>query len=543
MKQASMKQTVRTITHVMQADFLERVRQNGFLIVLGLTVFMGYLFIPSSDAAYATFVRGFHRGIYNSAWIGILYGAVSVIFLPLFGFFLVKNAIDRDYQTRVGQIIATTPTSKPAYLLGKWLSNLAVLALILLTMTGMAIVMQFIRGDDAALNLWAVVAPIWLMGLPVLSGVAAVAVLFEVVPALNGGAGNVIYFFLFFTIIIGGWLPSFMRVIEPSNDFLGMSKPMADIQQRILEEDPQADLGIGGLIIPKEMFGEAIFENEIELFVWEGIDWGVVTILERLIWFALPMAIVLLASRPFTRFDPAVQRRKVGKADDTLTIVEEVTTSPQPHTTIAHLTPLAHKTSWRFASVLAAELRLALKNQKWIWFAGTMGLIIAGFVLPTDTALTYLLPAAWIWPLMIWSPLGSREARHHLEKLVFSAAHPLRRQLPATWLAGALIAALMVSGLLLRLTLAGEWLLLVGMAVGILFIPSLALAMGVWSGGSRLFEFVYLLWWYLAFNNVAAFDFMFRSSPLSTKMMLVYMGLTAVLLTVAFIGRWGKFQQ
>lgn len=538
-----MKQTVRTIAHIMQADFLERVRQNGFLIVLGLTVLMGYLFIPSSDAAYATFVRGFHRGIYNSAWIGMLYGAVSVIFLPLFGFFLVKNAIDRDRQTHVGQIIATTPTSKPVYLLGKWLSNLAVLALILLTMTGMAIVMQFIRGDDMALHLWAVVAPIWLMGLPVLSAVAAVAVLFEAVPALNGGTGNIIYFFLFFTIIIGGWLPSFMRVIEPSNDFLGMSKPMADIQQRILAEDPQADLGIGGLIIPKEMFGEAVFEHEIELFVWEGIDWDVIIIFERLIWLALSVGIVLLASRPFARFDPAVQRRKAGKADEAVTDVMETAVSPPPHTTITHLSLLSPKTSWRLSSVLAAELRLALKNQKWYWFAGAMGLIVAGFALPADTALTYLLPAAWIWPLMIWSPLGSREARHHLEKLVFSAAHPLRRQLPATWLAGVLIAAVMVSGLILRLTIAGDWLSLAGVAIGVLFIPSLALAMGVWSGGSRLFEFAFLFWWYLAFNGVPAFDFMFHSSPVVINMMLVYGGITAVLLTIAFVGRWVKFQR
>ncbi|MCP4417576.1 MAG: hypothetical protein GY805_13210 [Chloroflexi bacterium] len=538
-----MKQTVRTVTHVMQADFLERIRQNGFLIVLGLTVFMGYLFIPASDAAYVTFVRGFHRGIYNSAWIGILYGAVSVIFLPLFGFFLVKNAIDRDYQTGVGQIIATTPTSKPAYLLGKWLSNLALLALILLVMTGMAVIMQFVRGDETVLNLWAVAAPIWLMGLPVLSAVAAVAVLFEAVSFLRGGAGNIIYFFLFFTVIIGGWLPSFMRVIEPANDFLGMSKPMSDIQQRILDEDPQADLSVGGLIMPKEMFDEATLAEEIELFVWDGIEWGVTIIFERLIWFALTLLIVLLASRPFARFDPAVEQRVmgVGKVND---VVEETAVSPQPKTSVTQLTPLANKTSWRFVSILAAELRLSLKSQKLYWFVGAIGLTIAGFALPIDAALAYLLPAAWIWPLMIWSPLGSREARHHTEKLVFSAAYSLRRQLPATWMAGVLIATLMVSGLLIRLTTAGEWLSLASLSVGILFIPSLALTLGVWSGGSRLFEFVYLLWWYLAFNGVAAFDFMFRLPTMpSIKMPLIYVGGTAVLLILAFTGRWGKVQQ
>ena len=538
-----MKQTVRTIANVMQADFLERIRQNRFLIVLGLTVLMGYLFIPAADAAYVTFVRGFHRGIYNSAWIGMVYGAVSVIFLPLFGFSLVKNAIDRDYQTRVGQIIATTPTSKAAYLLGKWASNLAILALVLLVMTGMAVIMQFVRGDDPTLHLWAVAAPIWLMGLPVMSAVAAVAVLFEAVSFLRGGVGNIIYFFLFFAIILGGWLPSFMRVIEPSNDFLGMSKPMSDIQQRILDEDPQADLGTGGLIMPKELFGEATLDEEIALFIWDGIAWDVTIIFERLIWFALTLLIVLLVSRPFARFDPAVERRvtRVRKVDDA---VVETAVSPLPSPNIRHLTPLANITNWRFASILAAELRLSLKNQKWVWFVGALGLTIAGFALPLEAALTYLLPVAWIWPLVIWSPLGSREVRHHTEKLVFSAANPLRRQLPAPWLAGVLITALMVSGLLVRLMMAGEWRSLASLSVGILFIPSLALALGVWSGGSRLFEFVYLLWWYLAINGIPAFDFMFRSPAASpVQMRLLYLGGTAVLLILAFVGRWRQLQR
>jgi hypothetical protein len=36
----------------------------------------------------------------------------------------LKNAIERDEQTRVGQIIATAPLSKSLYTLGKAFSNL-----------------------------------------------------------------------------------------------------------------------------------------------------------------------------------------------------------------------------------------------------------------------------------------------------------------------------------------------------------------------------------------------------------------------------------
>ena len=144
--------TANAIYHLMRADFLERTRRNSFFIVLGLTLFIGYLLVPPVDAAYVTFMRGFYRGVYNSAWLGILFGSISVTFLPHFGFYLVKNALDRDYQTRVGQIIATTPIRKRTYLLGKALSNLAVLCSILLMLTIMAVAMQFVRAEDIQLN-------------------------------------------------------------------------------------------------------------------------------------------------------------------------------------------------------------------------------------------------------------------------------------------------------------------------------------------------------------------------------------------------------
>ena len=53
----------------------------------------------------------------------------------------------------------------------------------------------------------------------------------------------------------------------------------------------------------------------------------------------------------------------------------------------------------------------------------------------------------------------------------------------------------------------------VGMVIGALFIPSLALALGIWSGSRKLFEVVYMLWWYAGpINQVDTLDFMGASS-------------------------------
>ena len=530
--------TANTIYHFMRADFLERTRRNSFFIVLGLTLFIGYLLVPPADAAYITFMRAFYRGVYNSAWIGILFGTISVTFLPLFGFYLVKNALDRDYQTRVGQIIATTPIGKRTYLLGKVLSNLALLCSILLALTIMAVTMQFVRAEDTQLNLWAIIAPIWLLGLPVLAGVAAVAVFFESVPFLRGGMGNIIYFFFFMVVVMGGWMPSFFAEVTPRNDFLGLSRSTASIQQAILAHDPAADMGTGGLFAPKSLMGENLLDEEVSLFVWAGMKWSGKIFIERTLWMLLLLAIVSLAAIPFDRFDPARnQRANEQKKTKTPDLVLKPALEKQDVSITLTPLPKTYK-SWRFGAVLFAELRLLLKGKKWSWYLLALGTITVGAFLPLDYAIPYLIPFAWILPLTIWSSMGAREDRHFTSSIIFSAPHALTRQLPATWLAGTLIALLMVSSVITRILLLGDFPQLFALFVGALFIPALALALGAWSGSSRLFEVIYLILWYLLLNGIAALDFMGITDYAHTaELPITYLGLTFFFLTATALKR------
>lgn len=131
--------------HLMLADFFERVRRPGIWVVAALGVGFGILFLPPADSQSLMLALGPWRGVYNSAWVGIVFGLLAVMILPLFGFSVIKNSFSRDRETRVGQIIATTPLKRPFYLLGKWLSNLAVLTILLLVLSVMALVMQLWR--------------------------------------------------------------------------------------------------------------------------------------------------------------------------------------------------------------------------------------------------------------------------------------------------------------------------------------------------------------------------------------------------------------
>jgi hypothetical protein len=174
-----------------------------------------------------------------------------------------------------------------------------------------------------------------------------------------------------------------------------------------------------------------------------------------------------------------------------------------------------------------------------------LGLVIAAASSPLDVVRQYLLPAAWLWPFLVWSPLGNREARHRTGQMVFSAPFPLRGQLPATWIAGLIVALATGSGVALRLLLAGQWSALLAWAVGATFIPALALALGAWSGSSKLFEVVYFLLWYAGpINKVPALDYMGATDEaVATGMPLTYLALTLLLLGLAFAGRQRQIHQ
>jgi hypothetical protein len=143
---------------------------------------------------------------------------------------------------------------------------------------------------------------------------------------------------------------------------------------------------------------------------------------------------------------------------------------------------------------------------------------------------------AWIWPLLLWSQLGSREQRYFTESLIFCSPHILTRQLPAIWSAGVLLALATGSGMGLRLLIVHDWHTLVGWLGGALFIPSLALALGIWSGGSKAFEAIYTVWWYIGpLHHTPGLDFM-ATTPQSTEAAF-YLGLSIVLLIAAYAGR------
>ncbi|HWZ81400.1 MAG TPA: hypothetical protein VNW47_02185 [Terriglobales bacterium] len=516
--------------HMVRADFLERVRGYSFLLTLAFSVYLGY-------AAYSGHVvlrLDDYRGILNSAWLGSLMALVGGTFISLVGFYIVKNSIQRDQDTRVGRILATTPMSKSFYTLAKTASNFAVLASMIFVLAIATVCMQLLRAEDPHINLWALLSPLVLLSLPCMAFTAALAVLFETLPLLRSGLGNVLYFFLWTFLLIapGAKVMDKNQPITPAAymaDFSGVISTMGQMQAIVRSVDPQykggSSLNIG---------------NEKELptkrFLWKGLELNRAFLFGRLLWTSMAIALALIAAVFFHRFDPArewrIKSARPLPPPAEIPVAGGFASAPEPSHT--HLTPLpARAGSQSLARLIVAELRLMLKGKQWWWYVVLAGLSVACCVSPLDSARGGVLLAAWLWPILVWSSMGSREKRYATESLIFSSPGALPRQLPAVWIAGVIVSLLTAGGIGLRLLMRGDVPGAAAFLAGAAFIPSLALALGVWSGSSKAFESIYTVWWYVGpANHTPGLDFMGVSAASSQP--LTYTIAAIALLSVAY---------
>jgi hypothetical protein len=510
----------RVIYHLARADFLERVRRYSFLVMLGLVVLLGY----QTAVGNVRLQLGQYRGEFNSAWIGGMMSIIITFFIGWFGFYLVKGSVARDRETGVGQIMATTPMSRPFYMLGKWISNFAVLMAMVIILVIFGLVIQLINGESTRLDFGTYLSPFVFIVMPLMAVVAAVAVLFEAIPFLSGGFGNVVYFFAF-VMIIPLTMESDIIKTNPALEPLGMALLKEDMSAEVRQVFPDYDNSfmLGGMETP--ITGT---------FPWSGIDWTPSVIATRFGFIGLAVLLTLLGALFFDRFDPSRAQPRRTRMNSSISV-----SMPEPNApvqAVIHLTALDIAANrFSFITVLAAEMKLLLKGQPWWWYIVALGAIVAPLIGSIEATRQFILPYAWVWPVLIWSSMGNREARHNVQQFTFSSASPLWRQLPAQWIAGFVVTLVMGIGAASRIAFSGNSTGLVAFLSAAFFIPSLALALGVWSHSSKPFEIVYVTLWYLGpLNRVPGLDFIGANSAGYPEF---YIPLSLALIAFAFFGR------
>jgi hypothetical protein len=345
---------------------------------------------------------------------------------------------------------------------------------------------------EAVLDLGALLMPFFAIALPFMVLNAALAVVFQSVSWLRGALGNVAYFFL--------WIILFTAITLLGELGIRFHDPIGyNLFSTALTSAASA-------AFPGETFGGisiGINTNKIpyKIFTWQGMDWSIRIFTTQWLWTGMGLGLILLSAMWFARFDPSrtgIRQVRHQRKDESENAPSH---SQMKHTRLSlpTLSPLFSKLAQvnPFMGVLLAEMRMLLKGRRWWWWAVTVGMNIAVLRSPVPAVMDFLMPVLWLWPLAVWSGMGNRERKHHTSQMVFSSTHPVLRQLPAAWLAGVVTTALLTIAGVVFFFIKGDLTGLAGWIGAVVFVPSLALALGVVSSGSRVFEIVYVIWWYM----------------------------------------------
>lgn len=479
---------------IIKADYLQRTRSYAFLITLAISLYIAYTFVPPSDAAYSTVQVGNFRGENNSAWIGYVSAIMTSTFLSLIGFFLVTGGIKKDIDTQVGMIIATTPVSNFKYLLSKTLSNF----LVLLTIGGivfmMSIALFFVRGNEYPFEIRQFILPYLLTTLPALLFISSLAVAAEV---FLGRWPVIQYlgFFIFFNVIAANVMNGTGSATKMAIDPFGVkvvTMGMEDFVQKHYDAKT-AGVSVGFNFSEKKA---------VQIFLFNGLSWPFIFIVSRLLWIGFSLVLVLISAKFFHRFDIREKRRRKRKNS----LSENIPASVLLHDIKISSLP-SIRTDYGISPFIKTELlMLSRKGPKWLWLVNIGGMLALLFA-PLTVAEQLILPILWFLQVSRWSDIATKEQTTRIHYFSYCSYQPLKRLLSSQMIAGMILAVLLALPLMIRCLAAGEIIHALYLFTGAAFVVSLAVFLGMLSGGKKLFEILFFAITYCNLNLIPFADY------------------------------------
>ena len=415
----------RVVGALLVADLRQRTRSPRFrVLALAITV-AAWWCLPPLGASYTIVAIGdHHRGFYSSAWIGMVLAMLSPLW-GLLGFYLVRGTVQRDFETRVWQLLGTTSMRRSAYLLAKWASHVAVMAGLLCATLVVGLVAQWVRAEDRHVDLWQLVKPSLFIALPTLSVSAALAIWFDMIPLLRRTAGNVAFFILWVMLLTTG--PSHIEhernaraagrtpVAEQQpwmSDLPAMEMMQWSLDHQIARQLPEQTahegfcVGCGGVTAATTRFKWATWE------VAPAALWG------RMLWLAAALASVLLA---VPLLDWAAAR----------TAVPATANGARAPRSLRWLRAILRPLQGTPRGVLvAAEIFLVLRMRPLWWWAAWLPLWAVQLFGPRHAVALAML-GGWSLLLDAFSRSGLRDHEHRTLELVATAPGAHRRLLAA----------------------------------------------------------------------------------------------------------------
>ncbi|TGE84764.1 hypothetical protein C7Y70_04245 [Pseudoalteromonas sp. KS88] len=451
------------------ADFKQRTRQQRFIVTLLLMSVLTLLYFPPPDAQYQTLVINGYRGIYNSAWIGLCLAMLNVMFLPIICFYLVKNALELDRQSHTCELIAATPINKQAFVFAKWAVNIFILLIIVFVMLLTSLFIQMYYGESYQFDVWAFLWPQLVFVLPLLFAISSIAILFESIKWLRGGLGNVAYFFL--------WVGFITQSIEGVSGIGAILENLeSEVATRFPTEQGMSNIGI-------------TTNNAVNTFLWDGFTPSSAYLVGMLPLLGLSLIGLTLAFWCFDRFSHTPAKRMKKNFPLSIHLAKVATLLDTLFITATK--------SFAFTRFFRLELKLMLKGQTNSWIIGLLVLNMGQLFVSQELLISALIPLSLLWCVLVISPLGQLEKQANtLEIMTYSKRTPILQN-TASLIAGCTVLLIACFGAFARLIIMAEWLLIIQLCIGIVFMVSLAYFCGAFTQTKRMFEVLFPAIWYL----------------------------------------------
>ncbi|MGL5437279.1 MAG: hypothetical protein ACRDBO_18195 [Lachnospiraceae bacterium] len=499
-----------SVLALIKSNLIKQLRCKQFFIVMACGIAIAYFCVPDSSAGYEIFFLGGVHAAYNSFYLGAMAAVTSMVVLWFPGFYLLRSQVTDDRRLKLGQIIASRPVTKLRYIAGKAVSNLGVLIAMELIFIVALAVMQFIRGEADVFNLWGYLNPFLQVTLPYMIFLAALTVLFDVVPFLQGLLGNILYFVFWLTI-----LPISLEIPQSNLlDLFGLNRIMGSIMNTAAQQYPSIDVSTCSM-------GYSTFSTPRPMFTWSGLTFDGEFLLSRLFWIAISVVIIVLSSVVFDRFREAARSEKKRTRQQRTPAQAMQARYIQ---TLFEFSPVIKSTSSNILRLLSGEIRNMITGYP-IWWYLTLaaGIGLSAFMPINRYYYCYTLALLALIP--VWSKMGNQDRYFGTIELVSYRCSAKLRWLTSL-LAGLIISTAGSAGFIIHLIAVGDIEHLVAFLIGILFINGFALTIGTLSQSRVPFEAIFIIWYYLGpIQNIPWLDF-FGLQSITT----VFYGLMALTL-------------
>lgn len=414
--------------------------------------------VPEVDASYSVMAVNNAKPMLDSGVIGLQLGIVMAIMLTPLAYIFLRAGPTRRQPWQAEDV---TAARRSALGLGHWLADTAALWILMLALALAGVILAYFRLPAADVQPLVIVFALCVIAAPALTVIAALRTAFSMRPMLRKAGGDVLFFFIWLTMITVSAAFFATGATSPLIDVLGMAAPIS-----------------GAADVPVEFFAIGAAPNLTEFIALDAMagvsDPGF--LFSRVFWIGVAMFLVGLSGLVF-------KPRKLGFP------------TPQPNRGAAVFSNQPVQTvKAKKASILPILMSEWSQILRPIWFAAALvAVAVVGVFLPFRGMVGAALALLLIFPL---TGHGARWRATEMARLTNLAPVSGVSQLALRLVASVSLALALCLPALMSMGLKGSFSQLADVAAIGIGLPALAIGLGHLTRGPVAGRLVLLILWY-----------------------------------------------